>query len=185
MSKTEWKEDFKRINGREPKPREFRKALNKGEFTLEESLETDPIQATPPVDNLSRKELRQLKKERKFSSPKNGISSLVLAFFSLLFTLSPILFILNPDILLNFQSKANIENLASLLIVMFFFGVLLLFVAIVFALTSLFKAPRSLAIIVFFFSMINLFYVYTIINFAQSASGYFSNAVDILEDIFK
>ncbi|AZZ61090.1 hypothetical protein DSM07_07130 [Oenococcus sp. UCMA 16435] len=184
MSKSEWIEDFKRFNGRDPKPREFRKALNKGEFTLDDDREAD-LQQTPVTTDPTRKELRQLKKERKLSSPRNGINSLVLTFFSLLFTLSPVLLILNPDILLNFQTKANIENLASVLVVMFFFGILLLLMAIVFALMSLFKAPRSLAIVAILFSMINLLYVYTVINFSQSAIGYFSNVIDILESIFK
>lgn len=189
MSKTEWLADFKRINGRDPKPLEFRKALNNGEFSLENDDQFADTSAVSidadPDEHFSRKERRLLKKNSRQVNTKNGINSVLLSIISFVFTLSPLLVVLNPKVLLKYQDKASIENLGSLLIVMFFFGVLLLLLAFVFALVSFFESPRRLGIAGFFFALVNLIYVYTIINYVQFANGDLNSAVNILQNILK
>ncbi|EHN58887.1 hypothetical protein [Oenococcus kitaharae] len=186
MNKAEWIEEFKKINGRDPRPSEFREALNRQEFSLDDSGADQPLPAVGEDESqLSRKEKRRLEKAARGKNRHNGINALILSMLSLLFTLSPILIVLNPRVILNAGSVSSNDNTGSFVAALFFFGVLLLLLSLLFAIMSLFESPRQMAIIAFVFSLINAFYVYTVVNFTQFSAMDFQKVVSIFQNIFR
>ncbi|WP_439425620.1 hypothetical protein ACKP2L_01480 [Oenococcus alcoholitolerans] len=179
MTKDEWIENFKNTHGgREPKPKEFRRALNNGDFSLEEQSQADQ----PSLEKRSMAPKAPLSK--RIRSSHNGISSLVLSFLSFLLTLMPLIIIFRPSFLDDLNTRAEIENTSSMILAVFFLGCLLLVLSFVFAIPSLFEKPRHLAFIALCFSLLNGAYVYSLLAFAFNGGTYLTNIINLLRTIF-